>query len=119
MKKFLALVAPALLVVPMVAHAQTLAWFDTLTGSLQDIVDLLVPLFIGIALVAFLFGLAKYIFAAGNEEAQANGRKIMVAGIIGLFVAVSIWGIITVLGTSLGINQGGTIPVPVSPTVAP
>lgn len=115
MKKFLALLAPALLMMPVAVHAQDLGWFDTLTGSVQGIVDALVPLFIGLALVAFLFGLARYIFAAGNEDAQASGRKIMIAGIIGLFVAVSIWGIIGVLGGAFGIDQGGTIPVPQAP----
>ncbi|MDZ7726005.1 MAG: hypothetical protein U5L75_00270 [Candidatus Campbellbacteria bacterium] len=116
MKKFLKLIAPVLLVAPSVAHAQELVWFDTLVGSIQDIVNALVPLLVGVALVAFLYGLVKYIFAAGNEESQADGRRIMIAGIVGLFAAVAVWGIIEVLSGAFGINTGGSVTPPQPPS---
>lgn len=114
MKRILAYMTPVLLL-PRVAFAQDFAWANNILSGLQTIVDGLIPFFIAVALVAFLYGLARYIFAAGSEEAKVEGRKIMVAGIIGLFVAVAIWGIIQVLSTLTGISTGGGVNVPQTP----
>jgi hypothetical protein len=116
MKKFFVLITPVLFLVPFVAHAQDLTWFRKIVTDAQGIVTMLVPLFIGLALVAFLYGLARYIFAAGDPEAKASGRGVMIAGIIGLFVAVSIWGIITLVQEIAGVDDDkSTITVPIAP----
>ena len=84
----------------------------TLLNSVKDIVNLLIPLLIGVAMVAFFWGLIKYIWGGGKDTAK--GKAIMTAGIISLFVMVSIWGIITFVQNSLqvGTVEGGGIPAP-------
>ena len=48
--------------------------------------------------------MVKYIrTGAGSEEATKEGKKIMIWGIVGLFIAFSIWGIITFIQSELGI----------------
>lgn len=102
MKKTLA--AGSLWALPFLALAQELGNIETLVESIGDIVNLLLPIVIGIALLAFFWGLATYIFNAGNEDAKDKGKRIMIGGIIALFVAVAIWGIIGFIGSALGID---------------
>lgn len=109
MKK-LALVTGIALVLPAVASAQT---FGSIFTTFGNLVSQLTPIIVALALLYFFWGLASYILAAGDEEAKAKGRSIMIGGIIALFVIVSIWGIVNVLGNTLGIGQGqdsGNIP---------
>jgi hypothetical protein len=62
-----------------------------------DIVSLLIPIVAAVALLAFFWGLAKFILHSDSDDAHENGRQLMFWGIIALFVMVSIWGIITIL----------------------
>lgn len=110
MKKYL-VVAVSLFVVPFVASAQ----FDNLKNlidGLGDVVNIATPVIIGIALIAFFWGLAKFIFSAGDEEKRENGKHIMIWGIVALFVMVSIWGIVRFIGEALDIGEGGEIETP-------
>lgn len=103
MKKTLSLFGAFAL--PAMASAQTLG---SIIGVLRAILDALIPVLITLALVAFFYGLAKYVFSAGSEEGKADARKIMIAGIVALFIMVSIWGIMQLFGNTFGIGQGGT-----------
>jgi hypothetical protein len=62
----------------------------------------------GLALFWFFWGLMKFIFKAGDEKAQEEGRNIMLWGILALFVMTSVWGLVNFLGNSLGIKTGIT-----------
>lgn len=79
----------------------------------QTIVTRLVPLAIGLAVLAFFWYLIQFIWK-GKEEAEA--KKISIAGmgwsVFALFVMVSIWGLVQFIGSILGVGQGGTAPVP-------
>src|SRR5680860_939356 len=83
---------------PTFAEAQTIG---TLITEVQNLVGSLIPLLIGLGLIGFLYGLVIYIFKAGNEGEAERGKQIMFWGVIALFVMVSVWGIVTVLQTSL------------------
>jgi len=112
------LVYATLVLGPVVAFATgdgDLGNIESLVKSVGGIVDLLIPIVVGIALLAFFWGLARYIFSAGDEDAKAQGRRIMIGGIIALFVIVSIWGIIGFIGEALGTNDNDTIAVPAVP----
>ncbi|HEY4479656.1 MAG TPA: hypothetical protein VI981_04875 [Candidatus Paceibacterota bacterium] len=103
--------------VPMVAFAQptppgtgNLSNLEVLVESVRRIVNMLIPLAFAIALLVFFWGLAKFILASGNEEAKDTGKRIMIWGIIALFVMASVWGIVAFIGNALGIGQGQNIP---------
>ncbi len=76
-----------------------------------NILSLLIPIMIALALLAFFWGLVKYVWGSGGEGAD-NGRKIMVAGLVALFVMVSVWGIIRLAQNTLGVGSGGSLPPP-------
>ena len=53
---------------------------------------ILIPIAFALCLLYFFWGVAKYIKSAGTDKEE--GKSIMVWGVVGLFVAASIWGII-------------------------
>lgn len=109
MKKILALTTGSLSLFPLIASAQT---FTSVINTISNIVNQLIPLFLALALLAFFWGLITYIWKSGDAEAQEQGKNIMIAGIVGLFVMVSIWGIIGIIANTFGIQTGGTVRPP-------
>jgi len=93
MKK-VALITSILALTPMVAFAQTanLSYFEQILITVGRIVNGIIPILIGVALIVFFWGLIKYIRTSG--EGHQEGRRIMVAGLLALFVMVSVWGIV-------------------------
>ncbi len=65
-----------------------------------NILDILVLIIIGLALIFFLWGLAKFILNAGDEEERRKGKSLLIWGLIALFVMVSVWGIINFFQSS-------------------
>jgi hypothetical protein len=68
----------------------------------------LVGLAILVAILAFFWGLIRYLFSGGGEE-KAEGLKTMFYGVIAIFVMVSIWGIIKLLQATFGVGQNTSI----------
>ena len=54
-----------------------------------------------IALLVFFWGLVKFIMKAGDEKAVAEGRRLMLWGIVALFVMVSVWGLVYFIGDEI------------------
>lgn len=79
----------------------------------QTLVSRLGIFAVGLAVVVFFWYLIKFIISAGSDPTQKDASiKGMGYSILALFVMVSIWGIIGVMGNALGVNQGGDIPIP-------
>lgn len=89
-----------------------------LIATVQSIVNRLVPLAIGVAVLALFYGIIKFIMSnkEGNEKGHADAIKFMGMAILALFVMVSVWGLVGFLGSIVGVGQGGGVPVPVIPT---
>ena len=84
---------------PVLAFAQNLN-FDVLKTNLTDfkgLLDVLTTVIVALALVFFFWGLAKFVLAAGEEEAREEGKKIMIWGIIAFVIMIGIWGIVKFL----------------------
>ena len=108
-KKYLNVSIIVLLLLPTVAFAALTGVKDLIT-SVEGLINPLITLAVGLALVAFLWGLAKFIFRlGGDEKAVEDGKRIMKWGLIALFVMVSVWGIIELIQQDLlGLNSGST-----------
>lgn len=95
---------------PFLAAAQeqepNLNFFQSLLQQLGALIELAVPLLVALAVLLFIWGLIKFIFAADSDEARQEGKKIMVWGVIALFVIVSVWGIVALLNQVTGVEQG-------------
>ena len=99
MKK--ALIFGTLLAAPYVASAQTVS---SALLRIADIINILIPLLIAMALVVFFWGLVKYIWSSGEEHDY--GRNVMIAGLVSLFIMVSVFGIIRLVGDTFGVFGG-------------
>ena len=78
--------------------------FRGFVSIVMDLISLALPVVIGLSLVAFFSGLAVFILHADNEEKRREGKIFMIWGIIGLFVMISVWGIINILTESFGFD---------------
>ena len=76
-----------------------------------DALNRLIPVLIALALVAFFWGLVQYIF----QRKKGQGKKVMIAGLIGLFIMVSVWGLIRIAQNTLGVGSVGSPQVPQVP----
>lgn len=65
--------------------------------TVGEIFGLLIPIFVVLAVIYFIYGLAQYILKAGDEDGRRGARDTMIWGVIALFVIVSIWGLVGVL----------------------
>lgn len=86
------------------------------TQILTIINSTVVPILFAVAVVYFLYGLVKFIMGAGDEEKVKEGKGIMIWGVIGLLVMISIYGILGFLASNLGLTGTGTVTLPKVPT---
>ena len=56
----------------------------------------LVPLLIALAVVFFIYGVIISVFSEGGEKKE-EGKQYMLWGIVGIFVMVSVWGLVAIL----------------------
>ena len=69
------------------------------------ILEKVVVLLVSFAVIFFIYGITKYITAGEDEDKRNKMKNLMIYGIIGLFVMVSMWGLVIFLGTTFGIEQ--------------
>jgi hypothetical protein len=85
----------------------------SLLALAQALVSNLGVFAIGLAVLAFFWFLITFIWKGASDPAKrADSLKGMGLAVLALFVMVSIWGIIGLLGSIVGVNQGGNIPIP-------
>jgi len=102
----------AFLLMPVFIFADNFSRTEGLFESLLDIVNqILIPLVFSLALLLFFWGMVKYIRSEG-VDGKAEGRKIMIWGVIALFVMSCIWGIVYFIGEELGLEGEYDVTVP-------
>ncbi len=111
MKKVIALTSGVLtaFAVPLVSLAQVRNLSDAGTIVINTINNVLVPVLFAVAFIVFLWGaFDTFIVGANNEEVKEKGKNLMLWGLIGFFVMVSIWGLVNILtGTVIFGNTTG------------
>ncbi|MEK7114224.1 MAG: hypothetical protein AAB850_01605 [Patescibacteria group bacterium] len=84
----------------------------TCTGSICGVASTIlylinnvaVPLLFAISFIVFLYGIAKaYIFSSGEPEEVSKGHKLVLWGIIGFVVMISLWGLVNVVANTFGL----------------
>jgi len=99
---------------PAFAFAATLPAVDlvSIMGILKPIVWSLISISFFLALLGFFWGIAMFIWNAGNEKRRAEGRNIMMWGLITLFVMLSILGILNALQVTFQVQGNNTLTPP-------
>ncbi len=94
------------LLVPAVSFA-ALGGVETLLKETLKVINLLIPVCLGLSLLYFFWGVGQFILHdAGNDKTREDGKKKMLWGIIALFVMFSLFGILRFIGDSLGVETG-------------
>ena len=113
MKKFIFYVVCFL---PNLALAIPLRNLDDVGAGFYSMLFYLIPVVIGFALFAFLWGILTYLWHNDNEEKREESKKFMFWGLVGLFVIVSIWGLVSILSNIFNIPLSARL-APVLPRV--
>ncbi len=84
----------------------------TLRTIVNNFISILRPvavLIVASAVLIFLYGLLGYITNSADESKRKESIQYIIYGIFGLFLMVSIWGLVAILTNTFGISFG--IPV--------
>ena len=92
----------ALLLLPVLVQAQSN--IGQVLVIISNLLNGVIGLFITLAIVVFFWGLIKYLWSMGPDDAH-QGIKIMFWGVVAIFVMVSIWGIIRLVQRSFGVTS--------------
>jgi hypothetical protein len=74
----------------------------TATQILADvtgIIEAIIPILIGAAVLVFVWGVLKYLFSK-DAKSKSEGTTFILWGIISLFVMVALWGLVNILQSS-------------------
>lgn len=74
---------------------------SALIEKLTDLINPVIGLLSGLAVLAFVWGIVQYIFYASDEKKKLSAKNTMVYGVIGLFVLFSFWGIVQFIKTEI------------------
>lgn len=100
------------ILIPSVSFAAGFENTQALIVGIGKIVKTLIPIVFSLALLFFFYGVAKFIWHGGDESKVEEGKRLMVWGVIALFVISSIWGITTFIGETLGIDPDAQPSIP-------
>lgn len=93
-------------------------------NNFGDIVDLfldlgqsIIPFLAVVAFLVFVLGVARFIRSSDSDKDFNEKKKFLIWGTLGMFILVTIWGIISFLKGEFGF--GGNVGVPQLPTTYP
>lgn len=62
-----------------------------------EIINPIIGLMIAVGVVVFLFGVIEFIAGSASEEKRSTGKRHIIWGVIGLFIAFSVFGLMNIL----------------------
>jgi hypothetical protein len=89
---------------PAFAFAQVTS-IQSAGGLIISVINnVLVPLIFALAFLTFIYGVFKYFISGGAEKAKKEGLNLIIYGIIGFAVMVSVFGLVRILTGSVNLN---------------
>src|SRR3989338_3739048 len=83
--------------------------FRSLIAIFQNIIDAVIPFLVGLAVMLVLYGIVGFISHAADEEKRTEAKNFIIWGIIGIFVMVSVWGLVNILVKTFNLDGGATV----------
>lgn len=76
--------------------------FAELVAKFIELISLIVPLIFALTFVVIAWGVIKaWIINGGDERSVDEGKKIAVAGVVAFVFMFGIWGILSILESSI------------------
>ena len=91
-----------LFTVPFLAFAAPPRDLSDLLEIFAKPILIVTPIVISASLLVFFWGMAKFIYSTGNKIDLELAKKLMIWGVVALFVMTSVWGIIKIFTDTLG-----------------
>ena len=66
-----------------------------LLGNVEAVFRQLIGILFVVATVVFIWGVIQYVIAGGDEDKLSNEKNVIVRGLIGLLVMMTMWSIVT------------------------
>lgn len=66
------------------------------------IINPIIVLLFAAAVIVFAYGVFEYIKDSDSDEARSTGRRHMISGVIGIFIMISVFGIIQIILNTIG-----------------
>ncbi len=88
---------------PSFTFAVALTTPNNLTEFVNNFLTILDPVIFFVAGLGFfgmLTGILKYVGAGGDEERLGKGKKLIIYGLVGMFIMFSFWGLAKILANS-------------------
>ncbi len=110
MKKHIITITALSLATPLFAAAQT--QLNNVSDVGQFIINLInqvaVPVVFALAFVVFIFGVFRaFIVGANDESAKEKGKNLIIWGIGGMVIMLTVWGLVHIITGSFGTNNSG------------
>ena len=97
---------------PFMAFAAAQDIVTPIANNVLNLVKVLVTIVFVLAVVAFGWGIVKFIFAGGDPSGIAKAKAFLLWGVIGMAVMASLFGLVGFLQTYFGVEAGGLNIVP-------
>ena len=81
-----------------------------LAGIIKIFTDIglaIIPFLGAVAFLIFVWGVARFIKSAGSEKEIKESKNLLIWGVVGLLILVSIWGIMAFLQGEFGFGANG------------
>lgn len=82
----------------------------TLAGFLSNLINgQIIPILVAAALLYTLYAVVDFMAAKRDSQTKEEKKQRIFWGIIGLFIIISIWSLVAIVGRTFGIFAGGTL----------
>ena len=85
------------LVFPAVTFAAAPTFKELVGRIITTFNDTIVPVLVGFGVIMIIFGIFRYINAGDDPKKLAEGGKLVLWGVIGVFIMFSIWGLVALI----------------------
>lgn len=101
MKKLLLALAVFL---PGIASAAQINDLGDIFSFVINFINTAIPTIIALAVLVFIWGVFRYVVSS-DEEAKGKGKDLMIWGVVGLFVMISVWGLVNILSNTFELQN--------------
>ena len=86
--------------------------YADIVGNIIEIINNLVGLGGALAIFYFLWGVLQYLTHGGDSKKRADSVTTITYGLVGLFVLIAVWALVTLLQITLLPDGGSGVVIP-------
>ena|SRR3989338_1292395 len=94
---------------PVFAFAQnTSTNVQAVLVQIQGVLNIVIPVLITIGIIYFIWNVVTYMLS-GDAEKREESRDHIIYSLIGLFVILAVWGLVSIIANTLGVDTSGQL----------